>query len=160
MAHDPLCPRKLASHLDYGIISLIQFSAVRPHEVSYLRSESGQREFSAITICDRGMRLIIHNDAHSQRRQAANISHELAHGLLIHSPAPLTGAGGGRIFNREHEEEANWLGPALLISEEAALLIAERGQPFDPWAAYYGVSNELLQMRLRVTGALIRVGRR
>jgi len=160
MAHDPLCPRVLAAHLGYNVVGLSDFSSVQPLAVSYLRSQVGQREFSAITVCDSGVRLIVHNDAHSPRRQAANISHELAHGLLVHPPAPLTGAAGGRVYNREHEEEANWLGPALLVSEEAALLIAEHGQPFDPWAVQYGVSLDLLLMRLRVTGALIRVGRR
>jgi hypothetical protein len=36
---------------------------------------------------------------------------------------------GARIFDRQLEDEANWLGPALLISEKAAMVIAERDQP-------------------------------
>jgi Zn-dependent peptidase ImmA (M78 family) len=92
--------------------------------------------------------------------QAANIAHELAHGLLMHPFAPLTGANGARIFDRQLEDEANWLGPALLISEKAAMVIAERDQPHALACDEYGVSQDLLSMRLRVTGGLIRISRR
>jgi Zn-dependent peptidase ImmA (M78 family) len=102
----------------------------------------------------------VHNDAHHRRRQAANISHEVAHGLLLHSPAPLICADGTRPFNREQEDEAQWLGPALLISEDAALFIVEPGQPTATICTTYGASEELLRTRLRVTGALILVARR
>jgi Zn-dependent peptidase ImmA (M78 family) len=158
--HDPLCPCKLAGYLDYRLAKLSDFAVAQPEAVAYLRSKQGQREFSAITLNSNGMSLIVHNDAHHPGRQAANIAHELAHGLLCHPPAPLISANGARTFNREHEDEANWLGPALLISEEAAISIAQKGRPLHSVCKHYGVSLELLQMRLRVTGAIIRVARR
>lgn len=158
--HDPLCPWKLAEHLEYKVVELSEYAADEPRAAAYLRSARGQKEFSAITLCDDEIRWIIHNDAHHRRRQAANISHELAHGLLLHRPAPLTGMNGARIFNREQENEANWLGPALLVSEEAALFIVETAKPLAAVCETYGVSGDLLQMRLHVTGAFIRVARR
>ena len=67
---------------------------------------------------------------------------------------------GCRQFNRAHEEEANWLGPALLISEEAALYIVEQRLTVD-WAGLdYGVSRDLITMRISVTGAQRRMQRR
>ena len=72
--------------------------------VTYLRSARGQDEFSAVTVLGVGSPIIIHNDAHHARRQAANISHELAHALLMHKPAPITGEDGTRLFDREQEK--------------------------------------------------------
>ena len=158
--HDPLCPWNLARHLDYTIVKLSEYTNLEPQAVAYLQSSVGQKEFSAITLHDTGIRCIIHNDAHHRRRQASDISHELAHGLLLHMPAPLLAANGARSFNRDQEDEAHWLGPALLISEEAALYIVESGRFIEHVCDEYCVSEELLQMRLRVTGAIVRVARR
>ena len=155
----PLCPWTLAEHLGYEVIKLSDYSRLEPAAVAYLRSERGQQEFSAITIYVEGARWIVHNDYHHPHRQAANISHELSHGLLIHLPEPLRGSNGARTFNRQQEEEAHWLGPALLISEEAALNIARTRQHHDDVQELYGVSDELLRMRLRVTGAHARIAR-
>ena len=154
-----LCPWKLAKHLGYNILKLSDYLQWHPVEVAYFGSDRGRREFSAFTINDEGMRWIIHNDYHHPHRQAANISHELSHGLLVHAPAPLRGSNGARTFNQQQEEEANWLGPALLVSEEAALHIIRTHQPYDVAQKTYGVSGDLLQMRLRVTGAHKRIAR-
>ena len=158
--HEPLCQWQLAEHLGYKIAKLSSYLDLQPDATSYLMSEIGQKEFSAVTIFNNSYYLIIHNDAHHIRRQSANIAHELAHGILMHDPAPLTQANGARSFNKEQEDEANWLGPALLISEEAAILIARRDMPVELTCNEYRVSQDLLQMRLQVTGALIRAARR
>jgi Zn-dependent peptidase ImmA (M78 family) len=100
--------------------------------------------------------LIIHNDAHDRKRQAANIAHELAHALLIHPLQPLLNAQGERDQSESLkliEEEASWLGPALLISEEAALNIARRGISIRDASERYGASEDVIRMRLNVTAA-------
>lgn len=158
--HAPLCPWRLSEHLEYQVRAVSEFVECDQKAVEYLHSEAGQKEFSAITLYAEGLRLIIHNDAHHRYRQAANIAHELAHGILLHTPAPLTDATGARLFNREQEDEAHWLGPALLISEEAALEIVTKRQPLPEAREIYGVSDELLRMRLQVTGAYARIARR
>jgi hypothetical protein len=94
------------------------------------------------------------------KRQAANIAHELAHGLLLHRPAPLFTSAGVRHYNAEQEEEASWLGPALLISDEAALHIVERKMAIEVASDRYGASSQVIQMRMNVSGATRRVGRR
>lgn len=158
--HGPLCPWRLAEHLSYSVIRLSEFLNAQPDAVQYLMSEIGQKGFSAITLFHEDLRWIVHNDAHEVDRQRSNISHELAHGLLLHSPAPLRGLDGARTFNAEQEAEAHWLGPALLVSQEAALHIVRSRMSQQLALATYGVSAELLQMRLNVTGALIRKNRR
>ncbi len=103
-----------------------------------------------MTICDGPRRLIVYNDAHSRNRQAANIAHELSHGLM-HPPKPPLNQDGSRDYNPALEE-ANWLGPALLDSEEAALLIAVRALTIGDASNLYGTSEQVVRMRLNVTG--------
>jgi Zn-dependent peptidase ImmA (M78 family) len=159
-AHLPVCPWQLASHLGFPVRALSDFEKSEPVAVTYLRSLKGQQDFSAITIFDGTLRMIIHNDAHQKKRQAANIAHELAHGLLLHPPMPPLDAEGSRYYDRVIEEEANWLGPALLVSEEAAMHIARMKLPLAKASDVYGASEELVRMRLNVTGAFLRTLRR
>lgn len=154
--HQPLCPWKLADRLGFPVIPLSEFTASEPDAVGYLQSTAGQKVFSAITLFQNTKRLIIHNDSHGPKRQAANIAHELAHGLLLHPPKPLLGQDGSRSYDEMMEEEANWLGPALLVSEEAALYIARRRIPITEASDLYGCSEELVQMRLNVCAAVTR----
>lgn len=97
--------------------------------------------------------MIVHNDAHSKSRQASNISHELSHAILQHPRMEPFGDYGCRNFNKELEDEANWLGPALLISEEAALHIVKSGMTIPQAVNHYNVTKEVISMRLNVTGA-------
>jgi hypothetical protein len=158
-ADAPLCPFLTASHLDVRVIKLSAFEKEQPNAVRYLCSMAGQEEFSAITICIGTVRLIVFNDGHSPARCAANIMHELAHLLLMHPPHPVCGDTGKRHFDAAIEEEANWFGPALLVSDEAALTVAKRQLPIKSAAAEYGVSASLMQMRLNVTGAQRRISK-
>lgn len=159
-AHLPLCPWRLAEHLGFPVIDLTAYEASEPEMVRYFRSAKGQEDFSAITLFMGTTRFIIHNDAHSKKRQAANIAHELAHGLLLHPPKPAFDEAGSRHYDKNMEDEANWLGPALLVSDEAAMHIARLRLPMAAASDMYGASVQLVQMRLNVSGALIRVSRR
>jgi Zn-dependent peptidase ImmA (M78 family) len=158
--HSPLCPWALAAHLGFPIVALSAYAPAAPDAVDYLRSTSGQRAFSAITLFDGQFRWIVHNDAHGRKRQAADIAHELAHGLLLHPPKPPFNSAGSRHYDKDREDEANWLGPALLVSDEAAMFIADRGMAISAASDHYGASAMLIRMRLNVTGAIVRIARR
>lgn len=162
--HDPICPWTLAQHLELSVVKISDYAADEPDAVAYLHSNKGQAEFSAITADFGGKRVIIHNDAHERKRQAANIAHEIAHCLLIHNLVPLTAASGARNYDREIEDEASWLGPTLLVPDAAALSIAYslgNGKiTISEASDEYGVSEVLLKMRLNVSGAMIRASRR
>lgn len=156
----PLCPWKLARHLDFKLSSLKEFEVLAPEVVAYLRSAAGQKDFSAITLFDGLVRWIIYNDGHARKRQAADIAHELAHGLLLHPSKPPFDGNGSRHYDAEKEAEANWLGPALLISDEAAVWIIEEEMTLHEASDYYSASIHVVRMRLNVSGAAIRVARR
>ncbi len=54
------------------------------------------------------------------------------------------------------EDHANWLGPAILISDEAALHILRSALSTETACAQYGVSAAVLRMRINASGARIR----
>jgi len=150
--HAPLCPWQLAEHLEILVVPLSEYHDKIPDQVDYL-TKKDTKSFSAITVFDNTRRLIVHNDSHNRLRQASNVAHELSHGILQHQPDQVFNECGCRIFNKEYEDEANWLGPTLLISEEAALHIVRNGMILDEAVEYYQATKEVINMRINVTGA-------
>lgn len=155
---DPLDVRRLAKHLDIPVIPLSSFQNDAPTASRYFRRE-GEREFSAVTVFAGHKRAIVYNDVHSKGRQANDIAHELAHGLLLHEPTTVTDQTGNRIWNRELEEEADWLAGVLLLPEQAALMIVRRRWPPEKAARHFGVTPRMVGYRLNVTAAKKRIAR-
>jgi len=65
---------------------------------------------------------------------------------------------GERTRDSAQEEEAHFLGGVLLLPDEAAKLIALRGLK-NKACDMFGVSDDMLKYRLRVSGALAIAGR-
>jgi IrrE N-terminal-like domain len=149
--HDPLCPWILAQHLEIPVDSLSAYTEI-PEAVAHFM-EHDRESFSAITLCDGYRRRIIHNDSHHLLRQASNIAHELGHSILGHIARPVLDKHGCRHFDVEQEDEANWLGPALLISKEAAFHIAKTKMSVVEASRVYLVSEQVITMRLNMSGA-------
>lgn len=153
-----LNPWSLAHHLAIPVITLSEMQEVAPRAVHHF-SNVDSSEFSAVTVFEGTKRIIVYNDSHSHGRQASNISHEIAHGLLLHSPGPALNENGCRNWDENMENEADWLSGALLISEEAALSIARKEMTIADAAEFYGVSQKMVNWRLRMTGAYTRITR-
>ena len=158
-ADAPLCPFKTAELISVPVLTLSSFSGKLPDETSYLSKRGEKIGFSALTACVGSERIIIYNDYLPLTRSHADIMHEISHLLLMHPPHRLRAETGGRHYDNELEEEANWLGPALLVSEEAALSVVQSGMPIVNAAQSFAVSPSLMKMRLNVTGAERRVRR-
>jgi Zn-dependent peptidase ImmA (M78 family) len=109
--------------------------------------------FSAVTVQDGCGIAIVHNCAHHPDRQRSNICHELAHCFLGHPASPPLTEEGERVFDSGIEAEANFLGGSLLIPDEAAKHIVRSGLQ-NVAARTFGVSGQMLQYRLRMSGAL------
>lgn len=121
-AHSPLDPFQLAEHLGIPVWTAGDTLARDGLKPGLL--EECTKHFSAVTVFAGRRRVIVHNELHSRNLQRANLAHELAHALLIHEPHAALDLAINRTHMSAMEHEANWLGPALLISEEAALSIA------------------------------------
>lgn len=155
---EPLDPWLLADHLDIGIDGVSSFQDEAPRSKVF-----GGREraaFSAVTVLDGPRRRIVVNDFHSRSRQTNSIAHELSHGLLLHPPAPPFDP---RTMLRVHvpviEQEASFLGGALLVTEAAVLAVVANGHNIREAADHYGVSERLMRWRINMTGATKRVER-
>lgn len=144
---DPIDPIEVSRHFDIEIIKLSELDC----DVGrFLGAESSS--FSAVTV-PRGVRTaIVHNDTHHPYRQRSNICHELAHSFLGHEHAPPLTDEGARIHDGGIEAEANFLAGALLLPNEAAVHIV-RNRLEHLARDRYGVSPQMLEFRLRVSGA-------
>jgi Zn-dependent peptidase ImmA (M78 family) len=156
--HARLDPRRLASHLDIPLWSLSQLPVLAPSiggladAIAYLTS-ADTGALSAVTVFCGNVRTIVHNDGHSPERQASNVTHEAAHGLLLHPPAPVLDRRGCRLWNPDVEDEATWLAGTLLIPGPAAWRAARRKLSLEEIADRFGCSSEMARWRLNMTGA-------
>ena len=153
--HAPISPWKLADHLAIRIVPLSELKHRAPGAVAFLLT-SGRDRFSAVTIFGGNhgtLRLICHNDGNATTRQAADIAHELSHAILGHPPRQMF------FDDPVAEAEAKWMGPTLLVPNEAAHRIACLGQSIEDAACGFGVSVDLMHMRLNVSGAYVRAKR-
>jgi Zn-dependent peptidase ImmA (M78 family) len=154
-ATSPLNPWDLANYLAIPILPLSESSAAQDAINHFLKVEPDA--FSALTVFNEAKRIIIHNDAHAKTRQASNIAHEIAHCLLEHPPMPAFDELGCRTYDSNIEEEAKWLTGTLLVPTKAAYAIATRGKTVVEAAQIFGISLEMMQYRLNVTGAYKRI---
>lgn len=155
-ASAPLSPWRLAEKMAIAVSPLSSFASECGDAVRQLM-EVDSTAFSAGTFQLATTTLIVFNDAHAKERQASDVAHELAHLLLDHPMRPILDKRGCRHIDRELEEQANWLGPALLISDEAALCIARQSWTIKEAAREYEVTQEVARFRMNVTAAYKRV---
>ncbi|GAB5440091.1 MAG: hypothetical protein Fues2KO_04400 [Fuerstiella sp.] len=158
-ADAPLCPWKLAQHLEIPVTPISTLENEAPEAVRFLMN-GGSSEFFGVTYSEGSRRFILHNDANKLTRQRSDLAHELGHAILGHPPSPPFNKHGERNLDDELEKEATFLGGALLVSEEATLRIVRTGAELHVAATEFGVSKKLVQMRINLTGARNRVRRR
>jgi Zn-dependent peptidase ImmA (M78 family) len=156
-ALEPLDPWRLAEHLEIPVWALSSYEASIPDAVTFLaQKETGA--FSAMIACQGLRRVIIYNDGHALTRQRADISHELAHALLLHQPHPALD-GRPPHYDEAQEEEARWLGGVLLVTDEFCLAACRDGVKVPEAAMHLGISQQLMQWRMNMSGARRRVAR-
>lgn len=149
----PLDARALAAHLEIPTIPISEYAKEHPGLVRFFQGK-GLSVFSATTVFITGTeRVIVYNDFHALTRQASDITHECGHGLLLHEPRIAFAAGGCRDVDSESEHEATWLGGVLLVPNDAALYIVKNRIDYAAAAQQYGVSEDLMRWRIRMSGA-------
>ena len=103
-----------------------------------------------------GVKLIVHNDYHSAKRQQSNLMHELAHIILKHQiseeAAKLCFLYGLHYFNAEQENEAKFLGACLQITRPGLLWALKKEYTIEQISDYFNASIEMVQFRLNKSG--------
>lgn len=152
---EPLDVNALADWLDIEIWT--------PHQVPELESKwtnillkKDPSAWSAVTLSINAKNLIILNSTHSKARQASDLTHELSHILIGHDAGRVDISPDGLLmlstYNRDQEEEANWMAGCLLLPRESLVAIIRHKADFEITAKKYGVSRDMLRWRINVTG--------
>ena len=152
---EALDPRALAVELNVRVLTPEDLPHL-PHSSLKQLTETGSDSWSAVTIFQSGIRLVILNSGHSLSRQTNSLSHELAHLILNHrsddAEISLEGVLFRSSFDKEQEEEADWLAACLLVPREGLLQLFWRTKSPRILAERFGVSPALIKWRLRMTG--------
>jgi hypothetical protein len=157
---DPIDPLQLAALLEIQVITPRNLDL--PQEVLIQLLENDPWGWSAVSLeLPSGKGLIIYNPRKSNARQASDIMHELAHTILNHQPATIILSPDGqlsmRTFDKKQEDEANWLAFCLLLPRPALLVSRSAGLTVEQIAERYGVSNVLVNFRLRMSGVAAQI---
>ena len=149
----PINVHALAAHLGISIVPLSVFQEWCAEQVTQLTKRNGG-EFSASLISfGDGRRMVIVNDDHSPARQNSDIAHEIAHTLLAHPLEVLSSMIGCRDFDPDLEDEANHFAGYLLVPNQAAWSIVKSEMAIEIAQTTYGVSRQMLDWRLNMSGA-------
>lgn len=162
-ATDPLDPSVLATSIGVEVHSVDEIPGLDADVLHVLRGE-GADSWSAVTLADGVKSVIILNSAHSAGRSASNLMHELAHLVIGHRPGRIDITEDGTLmlqtYDRQQEDEANWLAGCLLLPRPALMFIERQGLEANSAARVYGVSTQMLQYRRQVTGVQYQMRRR
>lgn len=150
---DRLSPLELLDHLDLPAMptsALIALAHPGIADAVELLAKDGS--LSALTVFRGTERLVVFNDAATAGRQAADITHEAAHGLLLHEPTTAIDEFGCRAWDDRVKAEATHLGACLLIPARGVRYWAKVGKGIDEIAHHFGTSIELARWRYNING--------
>lgn len=151
----PLDPFALAEKLKINVLTPDQIEGISQQDLDVLLREDPDG-WSAVTVCLAGKYLVILNSAHTGGRPASNLMHELSHILIGHKPSRIDLTEDGLLilntYSQDQEEEANWMSGCLLLPREALLLIKRKRMAAYAVRKAYGVSEDMLNFRLNVSG--------
>ena len=149
-----LCPWTYAAKLGIVVLSADELDLPPAHAAQLL--EHDPDSWSGMTLDEDGIQLIVLNSSHGKRRRTSTLMHELAHLILEHVPASVNLSPSGLTllsdYSDDQEEEADWLGAALLLPEPALLHHGSMGLSLTEISDLFGVSGELCAWRCRMTG--------
>jgi Zn-dependent peptidase ImmA (M78 family) len=148
-AHGRVCAFQLADYLGVPTLRLSDLAgqvALTAEQRLALRQEV---HGFCMPLPD-GRRAIVYNDFNGPPRQQSDVAHEAAHLLLQHQFRSLKQA---NWREQEEENEAAFLGGALLVPLAAALNIVRRNMGVTEAANSFGVSEQMIAYRCNVSGA-------
>lgn len=160
----PLDVFDAAKHMHVKVIEPADVAGMAPEDLrQLLKQDAGG--WSAVTIELSQVSVVVLNPAHSKGRIASDLAHELAHILLKHTGSLhyFSADESGmmlRTYDTKREEEANWLGWALLLPRIALVRAREERTSIADIATRFGVSEALAKFRLQKTGVDVQLARR
>jgi len=154
-----LNPWDYARHLAVRVLNFddLEISDRAKHQLTHV----DRHHWSVLTLKLGKDTSVVVNPQHSPKRQRSDLLHELAHIELCHPPARVEISKSGLIFlgdhSREQEEEAKWLGTALLLPRDGILQLQAEQKTITQIAALYKAPSLLCKWRVRVLGLSLQV---
>jgi hypothetical protein len=150
----PLSPYAYAAHLGI-LVWQPEDLGLDPHDLAQLTVHDPD-SWSGVSVRVEDRVGVILNTAHPSTRRTNTLMHEIAHVQLRHAPSHVQMTDDGLLLVSEYpkdlEEEADWLAGALLLPRAALVLHRGRGSAVYEIAGHFGVSDQLCNWRLRMTG--------
>lgn len=103
-----------------------------------------------------GKVICILNPTHARRRNRITLMEEIVHVHRKHVPTGFRDVTQGlrvRDYNKAQEEEAYGVGAAVLLPWSTFYRALDSGQPIETIAEHYDVTTQLVQYRIKITGA-------
>lgn len=154
----PLDTVALAKHLRVRVWTPHNVSGLSSKAIDVLLRNDGKTPscWSAVTLVVNSKAVVILNSSHSAARQASDLAHELAHRIRGHAAREVSVTAEGlmllRDYDKNEEEEADWLSGCLLLPREALILVKRRRLEDSDVCLTYGVSQRMLGWRVATTG--------
>lgn len=154
----PLDPLKLATNLGIKVVKPENIPGIATETLRTLLKNDNKTPscWSAVTVVEAATTVVVLNSSHSPGRQASDLMHELSHIVLGHKAQEMSVSGAGLMllkdYDKEQEEQADWLSGCLLLPREALVFIKRRRIDISAAAAQFGVSQRMLTYRLAMTG--------
>lgn len=161
----PLDTRALVLHLKVRVWTPEDVPGLNTAALAVLLRNDGRSPscWSAVTLVVDSKTLVILNSSHSRARQASDLTHELAHRILKHETHEISVSADGLMlianYDKQQEEQADWLSGCLLLPRDALLSIRRRHVDDALAASEYGVSLQMLKYRMAMTGVDRQYGR-
>ena len=153
-ADQPVAPEGLAELLGIEILAGDQLI---PRSRFVELREIQPDAFSACTFRPSADRVVVvYNPLSTESRRRSDLAHELAHTLLDHELSRIEKLGDVAFLScdQTQEDEAAWLSGCLLLPRELLLAEIRKGTSVTAIANKCGVSKEMAQYRLNVTGVI------
>jgi Zn-dependent peptidase ImmA (M78 family) len=145
-------PTKVAEDLKMTIATPDEIQAMPPALRDYIKSMSPKVwSGSGIPLPD-GHLLVMLNPNQTNERAKVTTLEEASHEMLGHEPTKIDTLTRKRTYNARNEQEAYWTAAAALLPSKAVALAVYRGQSAQELAATFGVSVELAEFRIKITG--------
>ena len=162
---DRLDAKGLAANLGIAVWTPHDIQGLSTEALAILLRNDGRTPscWSAVTLVAGGKTVVILNSSHSRGRQASDLTHELAHRIRGHQTHEMENSHDGLMllsaYDKEQEDEADWLSSCLLLPRDALVHISRVGQDLQVAAEHYCVSVKMLKYRMAMTGVDRQFGR-
>lgn len=152
---DPLSAIDLANHTGVTVWSANQVDGLSKMDLEQF-TKKDKEGWSAFTLRIQNKHLIVFNPSQTLPRVNSVVMHEISHVMLGHELTSVGLTEDGHLmpsnYDQDQEDEANWLGGALLLPRPALLAIRRAGLTDEQAKIEYQVSGQMLTWRFRMTG--------